>query len=67
MSRPGRLQGKGCLIVGGTSGIGLAAAWRFLEEGARVVVAGRSEETGRRALEALEGLGSCEMVAARFK
>lgn len=35
-----RLQNKRCLIVGGTSGIGLAAARRFLEEGARVVIAG---------------------------
>jgi NAD(P)-dependent dehydrogenase (short-subunit alcohol dehydrogenase family) len=37
---PGRLAGKRCLIVGGTSGIGLASALRFLEEGARLVVAG---------------------------
>jgi NAD(P)-dependent dehydrogenase (short-subunit alcohol dehydrogenase family) len=36
----GRLVNKRCLIVGGTSGIGRAAAVRFLEEGARVVVAG---------------------------
>ena len=40
MPRPGRLEGRTCLIVGGTSGIGLAAARRFLAEGARVVVAG---------------------------
>lgn len=36
----GRLAGKRCLIVGGTSGIGLASAVRFLEEGARLIVAG---------------------------
>ncbi|HWE35072.1 MAG TPA: SDR family oxidoreductase [Isosphaeraceae bacterium] len=36
----GRLEGKACLIVGGTGGIGAAAAGRFAEEGARVVVAG---------------------------
>jgi NAD(P)-dependent dehydrogenase (short-subunit alcohol dehydrogenase family) len=35
-----RLKDKRCLIVGGTSGIGLAAARRFLDEGARLVVAG---------------------------
>ena len=35
-----RLQDKRCLIVGGTTGIGLASARRFLEEGARLVVAG---------------------------
>ncbi len=40
MPRPGRLEGRSCLIVGGTSGIGLATARRFLVEGARVVVAG---------------------------
>ena len=53
MSRPGRLDGRTCLIVGGTSGIGLASARRFLEEGARVVVAGRSPEIGCAALEEL--------------
>jgi NAD(P)-dependent dehydrogenase (short-subunit alcohol dehydrogenase family) len=36
----GRLGGKRCLIVGGTSGIGQAAAERFQAEGARLVVAG---------------------------
>jgi NAD(P)-dependent dehydrogenase (short-subunit alcohol dehydrogenase family) len=35
-----QLAGKRSLIVGGTSGIGLAAARRFVEEGARLVVAG---------------------------
>jgi NAD(P)-dependent dehydrogenase (short-subunit alcohol dehydrogenase family) len=34
------LRDKAVLISGGTSGIGLAAAERFLEEGARVYVAG---------------------------
>lgn len=36
----GRLAKKRCLIVGGTSGIGLAAARRFLQEGAALVVTG---------------------------
>ncbi len=57
VSRPGRLDGRTCLIVGGTSGIGLASARRFLEEGARVVVAGQSPEIGRLALEQLTALG----------
>jgi NAD(P)-dependent dehydrogenase (short-subunit alcohol dehydrogenase family) len=55
--RAGRLDGRTCLIVGGTSGIGLAAARRFLQEGARVVVAGRSPELGCAALKQLAGLG----------
>ena len=41
-----RLAGKRCLIVGGTSGLGLAAARRFLDEGARLVIAGHQQEEG---------------------
>ncbi len=36
----GRLQGKRCLLIGGTGGLGLAAARRFLHEGAQVVLVG---------------------------
>jgi NAD(P)-dependent dehydrogenase (short-subunit alcohol dehydrogenase family) len=56
--RPGRLDGRTCLIVGGTSGIGLASARRFLEEGARVVVTGREPDAGQAALEELAPLGT---------
>ena len=45
MPTAGRLQNRSCLIVGGTSGIGLATAHCFLAEGAFVVVCGRSEQT----------------------
>jgi NAD(P)-dependent dehydrogenase (short-subunit alcohol dehydrogenase family) len=55
--RPGRLDGRTCLIVGGTSGIGLASARRFLREGARVVVAGRTPETGESPRDELAALG----------
>jgi 3-oxoacyl-[acyl-carrier protein] reductase len=48
------LTGKGVLVAGGSSGIGLAAARRFLEEGARVHLCGH-EESG--VLEALDELG----------
>ena len=57
MPRPGRLDGRTCLIVGGTSGIGLASARRFLQEGARVVVTGSEPEIGRTALDQLGPLG----------
>jgi NAD(P)-dependent dehydrogenase (short-subunit alcohol dehydrogenase family) len=54
----GRLEGRTCLIVGGTSGIGLASAKRFLEEGARVVVTGREPDTGRAARDHLAPFGT---------
>ncbi|AGA27800.1 SDR family NAD(P)-dependent oxidoreductase [Singulisphaera acidiphila] len=62
--RVGRLEGRGCLIVGGTSGIGLASARRFLQEGARLVVSGYSGESTRAALESLASLGPVHGVAA---
>src|SRR5436190_3084329 len=40
-----QLENKRCLIVGGSTGIGRAAAERFLVEGARVVVADKSPLT----------------------
>jgi NAD(P)-dependent dehydrogenase (short-subunit alcohol dehydrogenase family) len=52
-----RLLDKRALIVGGTCGIGLATARRFLEEGAKVVIAGPSDEPGAAAHGQLSPLG----------
>ncbi len=50
-----KLAGKAILITGGGSGIGLAAARRCLDEGARVAIAGRDEAKLHRAADELKG------------
>ena len=48
-----RLEGKIALITGGNSGIGLATAKRFVDEGAYVFVTGRRESELAAAVEAI--------------
>jgi NAD(P)-dependent dehydrogenase (short-subunit alcohol dehydrogenase family) len=50
-------DGKVVLITGGTTGIGLATAAGFIEQGASVIVAGRSLEKGEAAVRHLTGRG----------
>ena len=58
------MNGKRVLITGGTSGIGLAAAERFLGAGAFVVVAGRSRKRGEAALQRLDAGERARFFAA---
>jgi len=51
-----RLQDRVAVITGGGSGIGLATARRFAEEGAKVVVADLDEDTGKGAADEIGGL-----------
>jgi NAD(P)-dependent dehydrogenase (short-subunit alcohol dehydrogenase family) len=48
-----RLQGKKALITGGNSGIGLATAKLFVDEGAEVTITGRNQQTIDEALKLL--------------
>ena len=48
-----RLEGKTAVVTGGNSGIGLATAKRFLEEGARVAISGRNQKTLDEAMKTL--------------
>jgi NAD(P)-dependent dehydrogenase (short-subunit alcohol dehydrogenase family) len=53
-----RLKDNVAVITGGTSGIGLAIAERFVQEGAALVVAARNEKRNKAAEEKLRELGN---------
>ena len=50
-----KLEGKVAVITGGSSGIGLATAKRFVEEGAHVVITGRREKELKEAAAFIKG------------
>jgi NAD(P)-dependent dehydrogenase (short-subunit alcohol dehydrogenase family) len=58
------LANKGVLITGGSSGLGRAAAQRFLEEGARVYICGHEAAGVEEAIAALAALGAAGGMVA---
>jgi len=48
-----KLEGKTAVITGGTEGIGLATAKRFVEEGAYVFIMGRRQQALDEAVKAI--------------
>jgi NAD(P)-dependent dehydrogenase (short-subunit alcohol dehydrogenase family) len=70
-----RFSGKNVVVIGGNSGIGLAAARVFAQEGAQVVITGRSPQTlnsaaqeiGHDAIAIRSDVGDVAQITALFK
>lgn len=58
-----RLEDKVAIVTGGASGMGLATVMRFLEEGAKVLIADYNEVTGARSLAEAQQAGYADNVA----
>jgi NAD(P)-dependent dehydrogenase (short-subunit alcohol dehydrogenase family) len=58
------MRDKVALVTGGSSGIGLATARAFAQQGARVVIASRNERRGKESLKAIDGAGDVQWLAA---
>ncbi len=63
----GDLEGRVAVVTGGTRGIGRGIAEAFLREGARVVVNGRSEDKGLKALAEMGAGENAHFVAGDVK
>ena len=58
-----KLSGKTALVTGSTAGIGLAISKRLAEEGAEVVIVGRSADKLAQAAKELEGIAAARVRA----
>ena len=62
INAPELLKGKVALITGGSGGIGFAMAESFIKSGAKVIIAGTSEEKLQKCLEKLGGVQASSIV-----
>ena len=53
-----KLRGRVAIVTGATKGIGLACAQEFAKEGAKIVLAGRSEDLGQEAARQIKAGGA---------
>lgn len=69
MQKKPSMQGKICLVTGGTSGIGLATAWQLARLDATVVITARDEVRGQAALDKIaqkSGSSNIHLLMADF-